>query len=145
MLTLMAWAVCARRDGESVNLNNARLNRVFAFSDDLEVRRLKDGFQNFRQDVGLPHYSVPLATLHHTRKQLASRNRKAVIRGKFELWFLINFYRQLIAHMETAANGLGGTIEIPVRLEMTNAVAVLAPYTGLPESLQYFLHRHLGI
>jgi hypothetical protein len=144
MTTLMAWVVCARCNRRRVNLSNASLGRVFEFTDDLDVKWREDGFAQFRRDVGQATYSPPFTELLAKTRSLRLLHPKAFVRGKFELWFFVNFVKQAVDHLRSAAALHGGVVETTVPLEMRNAVSALAVHAEVPESLRDFMHRHLA-
>jgi hypothetical protein len=68
---------------------------------------------------------------------------KKFLRGKFEIWFMVEFFKKAVQQITTAAQNSGGSVEIPVAMEQKNAIRLLAPHSDPPQSLVDFLAKHL--
>jgi hypothetical protein len=139
----MAWVLVARRGGHKVNLSNVRLKDLFEIDANVHVRcRRGLRFGSLCNSGGVtPRGSMYRQLLPLTR-ELRKMNPKRVIRGKFEAWFLVEFWKSVITHVQEVAREAGGTVSLRLPLEHSNAVAALAKHATIPRSLDLFLQAH---
>lgn len=140
---IMAWAICVRRKGVPVALQNLKLAELFSFDTDLRIRRRNGVIPYLITKTGVPNTPPLWADMKAVIRSLKPLDPRRYIRGKFETWFLVEFIKAAINHLQDAATAAGGDIEVPVRVEQSNAIALLAPYAILPPSLDAFLAMHL--
>ncbi len=141
---IMAWTICVRRKGLEVPLQNLKLGEMFFFDNDLRVRRKRGALDYILQKTSIPNTPLLWKDLRSVLRSLDVKDPKAFVRGKFETWFLVHFLKEATKHLEEAATAAGGAVQAPVRVEQSNAIALLAPYARTPESLNTFLASHLG-
>jgi hypothetical protein len=142
-MPIMAWAICVRRKGLPVALQNLKLSELFSFDADLRIRRKTGVIPYLTKKTGVPDTPLLWADIRAVFRSLKPLDPRRYIRGKFESWFLVEFIKAAINHLHDAATAAGGDIEVPVRVEQSNAIALLAPYAILPQSLDAFLATHL--
>jgi hypothetical protein len=140
---MMAWTICVRRKGLEVALQNLKLSELFSFDTDLRIRRKTAVIPYLREKTGVPNTPLLWADVRAVTRSLKPLDPKRYVRGKFETWFLVEFIKAAIGQLHEAAKLAGGGMEVPVRVERSNAIALLAPYALMPSSLDAFLSAHL--
>lgn len=141
---IMAWTICLRRKGVPVALQNLNLAEMFSLDAELRVRRMNGTISYLRDKTGVPDSPALWADLRSVIRSLRPVNPKRFVRGKFEVWFLVQFVKAAIEHLQRAAHAASGDIEVPVRVERSNVIALLAPYAVMPASLDAFLDSQLS-
>ena len=144
-VSIMAWIVCVRRAGLQANLNNIDLKHIFAIDDSLHISRRHGILAYLCKVTSVPVKSIDWRSLRSTMRELQTMNAKRFVRGKFEIWFLVQYLKKAIEHLTTAAQGQGGSLDVLVRISLTNVVALLAPRLPCPTSVDAFLSKHLGL
>lgn len=143
MASTMAWVIVARRAGHKVNLSNIRLKDLFEMDADVHVR-CRPGLRldSLCSSSGVPPRGAMYRQLLPLTRELRKMNPKRVIRGKFEAWFLVEFWKGVINNVQQLAGETGGTVSVKLPLEHSNAVATLAKHATTPRSLELFLQAH---
>ena len=141
---IMAWTICVRRRGLPVALQNLNLGEMFLFDPNLRIRRRKGIVPYLTKRTGVPNDPHFWADLRAVIRSLKNLDPKTFVRGKFETWFLVQFSRAAIEQVKAAAIAADGDLEVPIRVEVSNLVPLLAAYASLPPSLETFLASHLG-
>lgn len=140
----MAWTICVRRNGLPVALQNLNLAEIFSFDSDLRIRRKNGVIPYLASKTGVPNTPHLWADMRAVLRSMSAQDPKRFIRGKFETWFLVHFVKAALVHLHNAAHLASGDIEVPVRVEQGNVIALLAPYAPMPSTLDAFLAAHLG-
>ncbi len=144
ILPLMAWTLCLRRSGFQVVLQNIDLGKMFILTPQLRIERRRSAQAYLLQVTGAPERPRIWRELRREIKNLRNADPKHCVRGKFETWFLVQFVKAVYVHLEVAAQAVGGSVSIAVRVEQSNAVALLGRMVATPQSLTDFLTLHLG-
>jgi hypothetical protein len=79
-----------------------------------------------------------------TARELKRLSPKRIIRGKFEAWFFVEFWKHLIRQMRALAIEAQGNLNVRIQLERSNFVAVLSGRLEIPRSLDLFLGQHFN-
>lgn len=92
ILPLMAWAIERRRAGEEVIFGNigASLSKCFCF-DGVKVIPVSECHSIFRSECGHANDVSDPAIVSDVVSELRLREPKTWVRGKFEMWFFVNF------------------------------------------------------
>lgn len=139
---LMAWVLAARRQMNGrPNLQNAGMSWVFPLAQaDGSMRRRRPIARDLesRCQVGGP---IPWRCCLAAGRELRGRDPKAFVRGRWELWFFIQFCRRVRAALEQQAGterpGTGAD------LNEANAVEILGARLPYPKRVLAFLDRVL--
>ncbi|WP_075306284.1 DUF4435 domain-containing protein [Hyalangium minutum] len=144
MRYVMAWVVVQRRAGTKLNLDDkVSLHELFEVGEDLVAStKIADG------DVYKALDSMARCVTNEEQKaqadalaaQFVNEFPKNFVRGRFELWFFMEFLKSLRKWSERQ----GYRVQAKVELGLANALDVLGPRVRLPISLATFLRRHLG-
>ncbi len=95
-LTIMAWIVCTRMKGLRPNVNNIDLSQLVQISDDCIVQCRNDRATYLARATGInPPAELWKAVLGLARI-LAEMEPKTIVRGKFEIWFMVVFFRAIL-------------------------------------------------
>jgi len=140
---VMAWVVYSRRMAKRPNLGNVQMGHLLSFSSDCTVRfgpRGRLGYLDASAGISTPTG----AGIHMRRvaKELSRIPPKRIVRGKFEIWFFVEFFKQLVAHLQSNAAEIGGTVRLQTPLEHSNAIEILTTRLQVPHSLDLFLRLH---
>jgi Protein of unknown function (DUF4435) len=143
MLPVMAWILIARRAGAKPNLANVSMVDICGITGDCEVRaargkRLKALLRN----AGVAETGSLFRLMRHTVKELRRLPPKRIVRGKFEAWFFVEFWKHLVRQLVSLAQESGGKATVKLTLEHGNFVPTLAAHGALPRSLELFLETH---
>lgn len=150
MRLLMAIVLIGRGvDGRStvkLNLNNVKLEKVISIDFKAErVRWLPRGGHNFFAASNLRDSSIFVRgdeIRHVYRKFLREKNPKCYIRGKYELWFFVQFLSMLSRTLgdKAAANATGLQRAKPSEIIcFANCLNSLSALTPCPAELTAFL------
>jgi hypothetical protein len=141
---VMAWVVAVRRAGLRPNLNDVNVGELFTVSDDCMIRaRCGCRVEYLHRTTGIQKRADLTRRVLQTAKELKRISPKRVIRGKFEAWFFVEFWKHLIRQMRTLAREANGNLNERIQLERSNFVAVLGGRLEIPRSLELFLGQHL--
>ena len=143
MIGVMAWIVSLRRAGERPNLGDINLGEVCAMDGDCKIcpsdgNRLEYLSRVTQSPARAFKHIAPIAK--HLKRIPAER----IVRGKFEIWFIVEFWRRLVDRLRALAAEGGGGVTIKHTLDRNTVVAALTPYTDIPRSLELFLESHLS-
>jgi hypothetical protein len=143
ILPVMAWAIACRRAGRKFQLKTIRVERLVRFTDDCRVRRERGRFAQLEKMTQVTTGNQTRA-LRPQLLELSKLEPQRVIRGKWEAWFVVRFFGDLVQRLSAVAKEAGGRIEIKV-LPVTegSVVATLVPHLDIPHGLERFLDTHL--
>lgn len=142
-LGLMAWVLVCRREGQKVNLNNVSLASLFRFSDACEVSPARGSRLQVLADATGTVTPPTSRRLRAAHRELSRMPIKRVLRGKFEAWFMVEFWKRLMTQLRQLAAESGGKVSPRVTLEHGCFIPVLGPYADVPPALERFLIAHL--
>ncbi|MDM8566253.1 DUF4435 domain-containing protein [Candidatus Halobeggiatoa sp. HSG11] len=145
---MMAWAIIQKkkeqklaiiqnRKVKGLNLNNVNLNKVFELEldSDLKPFKKKNGWKAFKKACAFEH-QLNLTDFKQELKKLKSLEQKKYVRGKFELWYMVNFLTSL-------SNTLPSN-KLKIQLTNENAIEILSGKIPYPQSLIDFLDYNLS-
>ncbi len=143
LIPVMAWAVVHRQANVRPNLNNVHLAEMCEVDGDCAIRT--------KRGQRVSHLNKVTGVTARSRfRQVVSVTRalrriapERIIRGKFEVWFVVEFWKHLTTQLEKVAREAKGKVVIRPALERSSLVAVLTPYADVPPSLERFLNAHL--
>jgi hypothetical protein len=143
MLPVMAWIVFTKRRGGRPNLNNIDLKEICEVSTSCDIAsRWGARLDNLRRMTGISDSSAVLSRLLPVARELGRIPAKRVLRGKFEAWFFVEFWKSLVKQLQQLAKESGGSVTIKIPLEHSTFVTVMAGHVEVPRSLDLFLSAH---
>lgn len=141
-LPLMALILSMRRRGVKPNLSNVDPRHLFEMKRDCSVSvRCGKRLQYLAGAANAPALDVFRRVIQVSR-EVRNIPAKRIVRGKFEVWFLIEFWKKLIAQLQELARESGGSIRATIALERSNCVGNLVGDLRIPRSLDLFLGLH---
>jgi hypothetical protein len=143
LIPLMAWATIHRQAGVRPNLNNIHLSEICQLDDDCSVKMLAGRRIAHLNKVTGVQPRARFRQLVHVTRSMRQMLPERIVRGKFESWFVVEFWKHLVGELEKLAREAAGKVVIRPTLERSNLVAVLTPYADVPASLHRFLSAHL--
>jgi hypothetical protein len=142
---VMAWIVVWRHSGKRPSLNNILMRDLFRFSNaSIEQvptpRGQRDWAAYVHAQCGVsfdPTVDItPVQALFNS-----ASNRRRLARGKYLLWFLIEFCRAACRSAPQLFSGVHGIPKPSVQLSLKNAMSVVGPRARMPSSLREFLEK----
>jgi hypothetical protein len=139
-ISMMAWIVCARRHGISLNLNNIDTGRLFRVTDQLTAELVQDvpaQYVYLATTTGgqKPNRSLAAEDIEVDMKHLQSLVSDTWFRGKQDVWFLVKFLLKAVENMKNN----GRSVNARITLAPNNALEILGPRTPIPICLSQFL------
>jgi hypothetical protein len=145
MLVLMAWILVIRRNGGRPNLSNLDLGAMWRISDDGQTCYVTGSrVHTLSRSTGVTLPRDSTRRLREALRELRRMPAKRIVRGKFEGWFFVEFWKRLIAQLRTLAAEEHGKVNIKIALTHTSLVTTLASYVDTPRPLDLFLQAHLA-
>ena len=147
VLVIMAWAIYMKRIGSPPTLNSLDLTKLFQFGPDLVMNKKRDTFRLLQYLDSVCQVTTPPSSAKHVRsiaKMLLAREPKTYIRGKFEIWFFVQFLRALEDHCREMAGHLCTAFNVRTNISTKNAIEVLGPRLEIPNSLRDFLENNIA-
>jgi hypothetical protein len=139
----MAWVLDIRARQFKTRLNDFKLSSIFSFRADGELtRRAKSGISAWEQQcLRDATYTRNIQQVKANIATLKLHSQKGWLRGKWELWFMQEFVRVMIADVraKVADHSVGCDIHTG------NAVQLLAPRAVSPQLLTNFLATQLVV
>lgn len=135
MKIIMAWVLFCRQEKIECNLNNISLNDLFFFDDNLHIVAAKGSrLKSLQKALKPPFSKIDFGKLRKNFKNFHSKNSKEWLRGKWEIWFFVHFFKKL-ATILTEKKNVSPTIQI----ECGNASEILGPRIVEPDELKTYL------
>ncbi len=143
MLPVMAWILTAKRSGKRPNLGNVDMKAIMQVSGGCAVQGVRGRTGILERATGVSGVSAPISRIIHAARELMRMQPKRVMRGKFEIWFFLEFWKAVRSNLEALAKEVGGKIEFTVALERRSMVSTLCGYIVIPRGLDLFLQSNL--
>jgi hypothetical protein len=145
-LPLMAWILTVRRAGLRPNLSNVDPGRLFLLTDDCAIgppprKRLA----YLARATGVEPLAGAFRRVSQGRRELSRIPAKRIVRGKFEAWFLVAFWKRLMKHLQDITREAEGNVRVRLSLEESNLVPSLVRHARIPRSLELFLELHFRL
>ena len=144
ILPLMALVVLLRRLGHRPYLNDVQLGQIFGFSADSAVCSKQGTRLAYLSRVCRIPGPIRVHRLREVARELKRLPPKRFVRGKSELWFLVEFVKRAFDHLQHLAAEAGGSVRFRNPVEHSNAIAILANRIATPLQLDLFLNVHLS-
>jgi hypothetical protein len=146
ILPISVWIIFMRRSRLDANLNNINLSRLMQFDSSCHPLETTPG-RTLAEAARMAGANTPpeyRAHINPISREIEDLHPKSYVRGKFEMWFFVEFVKALISSMDQDMRGRGLRLRIRTPLNHSNAVEVLGPRTDIPSSLEKFLIANLG-
>lgn len=143
LVSIMAWILVWRRSRATANLQDIRMQDLYS---------MQAGKWRCKP---IPHSSGDLTTYIHERcgvsidstvaiatvesEFLSGHRYRKLVRGKYVLWFLVEFCKSIMDNATLLCKSLKGKPKMSVSLGSSNAVMIVAPRARVPQSLVAFL------
>ena len=141
MRLIMAWIIYWQITGKKPNLNNINLKKIFKF----RLGKVYIVRKVCTVKCVHEHCSVILETpnqpIQDIIQALSQQELTRYIRGKYLLWFLIEFALSVYKDIKEITSGRHCPPPIHVALSTSNGLIFLAPRAMMPSSLRDFLNR----
>ncbi len=140
--TLIATIIYMRAQGINANINNIKLFDILHFTDNLllklKIKKLDELVAYINKNCGVQINDLnpkDLTLFFRTYNRVI--NKKNVVRGKYELAFLVKFYEKIVPVINRLPNG--DKIKFRSNLSCASAVEILAPRCSPPTRLVEFI------
>ncbi len=146
MIPVMAWILIWRRKSEKANLSNIKMSKLFSFNNgNLVFDSSKEGYEKIvryiHKSAGVCiDTSADISQAKSTFKK--SANYRKFTRGKYVLWFLIEF---CISVHKNAVNLIASCVTIPkvhISISQSNAIKIIGNLPRIPSNLKIFLSKN---
>lgn len=152
MRPITAGIIVLQRRGLKMDLDEKKLAALFSFSDgddltlDCDVDQDRTVFLEKLCNIAIPAEAMSEAEVEDVQHTLCTLPAKRYIRGKFELWFFVQFIEKLlrVLRRQIASDGTKVTVKCSWQIGKDNAMDVLGPRAIIPLSLQTFLNARIG-
>tara|TARA_R110001599_G_scaffold331474_1_gene546278 strand:+ start:3167 stop:4075 length:909 start_codon:yes stop_codon:yes gene_type:complete len=135
---LIAWIVYIKRNNIKVTLNEIDLGKLFRFSKEIDFKARGGKQTEYLEKItGVTTPENSWGDILKIINEIRTMNPKVVIRGKFEIWFFIQF---LIEYKDSLAK----PNKVNTHLTNANCIEICAPRVIMPESLVRFIHENYG-
>ncbi len=148
ILPLTAVIIMLKRAGNDVPLREFNLSKLFRVNDNLKVKKLARvktiAYFEVNTQCVVPKNSWKII-LNICKELRREFEKEDYIRGKFALWFLVNYMGKtpnIINNLKkTGKSGIKCSVYTQINIE--NAVEILGPRVSLPNELKDFLEHNL--
>lgn len=142
---ITAWYIGMKLMGYAPNFKNIRLNELFSVDQTFQVLRKINSEKLLNYLDRACGVKTPIKSwkiIRRMYKQLRHHQPKTYIKGKFEIWFFVEFTNKLKTFLAGEVQKQGGSVRETNNLSTKNAVSLLRPslYTA-PNELQTFLNN----
>lgn len=137
------WLFQLKYISKKPNHKNINLERIFNFNNDLTVDTKHDNVLSELETSCTEKTPCDFSVFQVTWiRKFIHFHPKTYVRGKFELWFFVEYIKKLIIYLN--ANYLTVAIDRKTQLEHSNAIEILGPRAQIPDSLREFLVINLS-
>jgi len=141
---VMYWELAMRRAGHKPIMSNVDLGELFYFDDAIEPYRNRAILRTLEAATKCstpPNFGKEL---RQAAREVCKSQPKNATRGKFEVWFFIEFLNRVIATAHRLAQEVNGSVNIKTQIHSDNFVEINAARQPCPEGLSMFLSQHIG-
>lgn len=139
-----ACAICAKRLGIPVNLNNVRLGDVITIDDDCKIKKGQNLAAGLKKMAGVPENAVPVAAIRAEMRRLHPRiSYKTWLRGKFDLWLFVRFVSAVFDALRGEPTLGTRTFRGDLQITVANLFRMLPGRLPCPKDLDSFLAREI--
>lgn len=140
--SITVWIILVRRSGYRPSLDNIAFSKICFFDNEIsfKVREVAVGANLVPLLEGLCKLTTPSeysVTVSAIQMELSGMNPKSYIRGKFELWFFVNFVERLLKSLEDIG------VKTKTQINESNAIEVLGPRLRPPSHLEEFIKSNV--
>lgn len=139
---LIAWLLTVRAMALKPNVGNVNLSDFIALDSEFEVTRKRNRVARLEAVSGAAPPGEVWRECCRWMRILRALQPKQYVRGKFDVWILLEFLRKLETQLRAVAAEVDGTVTVPTILHARNVVDVLTPRIHLPDDLDRFLRKH---
>jgi hypothetical protein len=140
IIPVMALGIACKLHKQDFYFNNINMTALISFDDQLHITK-KSGnkctFNGLCTTFRIAPVSIDKRKYFSLMRKLKKHEPKRFVRGKFELWFLINFYKKLIEIIKSQ----GYRLKVRTNLSEDNAVELLGPRLAEPAEIGEFLNN----
>jgi uncharacterized protein DUF4435 len=149
ILIVSAWIIHVQQLGLRPNLSDIKLANVFAISAELRVNRISPRPRSILalldSATGLSTPSGSWRSIRATTRRLRSEySPKQYVRGKFELWFMVEFLIRIPRLINRPDIRGSRRVVVHTQLNLSNAIEILGPRVRMPKSLEIFLDHNFA-
>jgi hypothetical protein len=142
MLPVMAWILAMKRAQVNLNLANIGMHNLCILTNEGKASAPRGRLRALLKGTGASDNGKGFKDVRSAAKELRRIPTKRILRGKFEAWFFVEFWKRIVARLTTIAEECDGKANIRVRLEHGNFVPTLALHSPIPPSLDLFFQAH---
>lgn len=146
-LTIFAWIIFVKRAGLRPLLNEIRLSRLYKVTDDLRIvihgRQKQSLLESLEEATGVITPPNSWKQIRAVANELKNTYPpKQYVRGKFELWFFVEFMSKIPELLNSIKGAGTRRIIVKTNINHGNAIEILGPRLQVPHDLEKFLESH---
>lgn len=142
MMGVMAWIVLAKRHGFELVLKDLSMGSLLYMNEGQIISKPKR-VSYLRKMTGYTAKNHGWQPLRRAIIELGKLDAKTYVRGKFEMWWFIEFLKATVTALDIAAREAGGTVSMTTPLTPSNFISLLTQSAPAPAELDIFLQFHL--
>lgn len=140
---LMGWILALRRRELKPNLGDLDLAKLFIVSEECAISALPRGRIEYLNRVsGVGGSAVDFRQVSQACRELRRLPAKRVVRGKFEAWFFVAFWKRLTKQLQALSREAKGNVKFKLSAEESSLVPSLVGHARIPRPLELFLELH---
>lgn len=145
MASVMVWIIYWKQNGARPSLNGILMKRIFKImTGRVQVMSSPGGFPTLEEYIhnqcNIPYKSdVDITAIEREFKK--ANGHQKFIRGKYELWFLVEFVLSVYQNISAFSRKITIPPKMNVSLSQSNAITLIAPRARVPSSLKKFLTK----
>jgi len=136
---LMAVVIYLRKNGYVVNLENLKLKKLIKIRDDLTLEPQPKRLVKLLKDITVEEVKFDCPELRSIYTATKSMDHKSVIRGKYDLWFILEFIKAFYKKYKGQLREDGRKIKQRTEISKNNIFTLLMPGVQYPTSLRDFI------
>lgn len=145
MIRIMAWIIHWKQKDLKPSLNDILMRHLFAVdSGRLLENHSPKGFSTCEEYIhgqcNIPYKSTS-KIIAITKEFKAADGPKKFVRGKYELWFLVEFVISIYKNIKNFSAEYTQSPKMKVSFSQANAIILIAPRARIPASLKNFINR----
>lgn len=141
LLPILIWIFHIRKNQLKANLNMIDISKLFTIEDNLNIRSImsKNRILYLEKVTQIKTPSGLLSDIRNIKNIFESSNSyKEYFRGKYEIWFLVNFFNKVNKYL---LNTHQHDSKMKTNINISNSIEIIGPRILIPQRLDDFLKQ----
>jgi|SRR5690606_8436961 len=139
LFPILIWIFHIRKSKLKANLNMIDISKLFAIDDNLKLKIImtKNKISYLEKVTQIKTPNIVLSEIRHFINIFESRScYKEYLRGKYEIWFLVNFFNKINKYL---LKNHGHDSKMKTNVNISNSIEIIGPRVLIPQRLDEFL------